>query len=232
MAFVPPAWFGTIPWAEREGDDQGDPSAAFLEIRPGELDTVTTALRRLWFQWRSTTSWPLLLGMLGDLWADLELGLGSVDQSRYISTAEGDVLDEIGALVNLGRGGLSDDLYRLAIRARAASLFTGGTIPELVEITSALLGRILVTEWFPAAFSVQALDVPTDVFLLMLEILSAFPVAGVAAILINWNTAETAGWGTSYSTMQPSPVGSWSSSYGADADDALSLWSTGAPIGE
>jgi len=235
MAFVPPAYFATVPWAEREGDDQGDATAAFLEIRPGELDARTTALRRLWYQWRNEETWQTVLGLLGDAFALVEAGLGSVDLGRRLERAEGTVLDEIGAMVNLRRMGLDDDaLYRLALRARAASLFTSGTIPEIVEVTRALLNDdVVVTELFPASIRITSPDVDPDVFLLLLVILDPMIAAGVAAILESYDSGRTAGWG---STTDPGeteiPVAaSWSTTTGADADDALAPWSTGQPIG-
>jgi len=238
MAFVPPAYFGTIPWAQREGDDPGDPEAALLEIRPGELDCHTTALRRIWYEFTredaGRDSWERLLGIVGDAFAGQELGLGSVHLARWVSTAEGLVLDEIGALVDQPRLGLSDDLYRLAIRARAASLFTSGTIPEIVEVSRALLGDVVrVVELWPATIVISSPDVPAAIFLLLLQILDPMIAAGVAALLETYDSAGTAGWG---STTDPGETeilvaGSWSSTTGADADAGPALWSTAQPIG-
>lgn len=234
MAFTPPAYFATIPWAEREGDDQGDPEAALLEIRPGELDCRTTALRRIWYQYRSTTTWPVLLGLVGDAFALLENGQGSVAVARWVSTAEGLVLDEIGALVDQPRGGLDDDLYRLAIRARAASLATAGTIPEIVEISRALLSdQVRVQELWPATVAITSPDVATDIFLLLLQILDPMLAAGVAGLLSTYTSALVGGWA---STTDPgfaevTDLAGWTSTTGTDADDALSPWSTGQPIG-
>ena len=108
MPFVDPDYFATIHWGQRE--DESDPESPLLEIRPGELDAVTTALRRLWYQLQNGIEWPRLMTFIGEQWAEQERALGSVDQARYLSTAEGTVMDEIGALVNRPRAGLSDDL--------------------------------------------------------------------------------------------------------------------------
>lgn len=232
MAFTPPAWFASIPWATQE--DPLDPTSPFVEIRPGELDHATTALRRLWYQLQGQPEWERLMGVIGELAATLERGVGSVNEARWLSTAEGDVLDEIGALVDRRRQGLSDDQYRLAIRAEAGSIFASGTIPEIVELTRSLLGEdVRVVERFPGSIVISAPDVAVEVFLVLLEVLADVPAAGVGALLSTWDSAATGGWG---STTDPAETeitepGTWSSTTGTDADSGRALWSTGQPIG-
>lgn len=190
MPFVDPPYFATVHWGQRE--DERDPDSPLLEIRPGELDAATTAIRRLWYQLQNGIEWPRLMTFIGEQWAEQERALGSVDQARYLSTAEGVVLDEIGALVNRARAGLSDDLYRLAIRAEAGSIFASGTIPEIVELTRSLLGDDLrVREHFPGLVVVSAPDVAVDVFLVLLQVLADVPAAGVAGILETWDSSAT-----------------------------------------
>lgn len=232
MAFTPPAWFASVPWATQE--DPLDPDSAFVEIRPGELDATTTALRRIWYQFLGQPEWERLLTLVGGLGATLERGIGSIDQARYLSTAEGDVLDEIGAVVDRPRDGLSDDLYRLAIRAEAGSIFASGTIPEILELTRSLVGdEVRVHELFPATIRIAAPDIATAVFLVLLSILADVPAAGVGALLSTWDSARPGAWG---STTDPTETeitepGTWSSTTGADADGGTPLWSTGQPIG-
>ena len=235
MAFTPPVWFETLYWAQRDGDE-GDPLAPLVEIRPGELDCTETALRRIWKQFEGAASWETLFGVIGATFQQLELGLGSVDQARYISTAEGQQLDEIGYAVGRSRGALTDDsLYRLAIIADAATLFSSGTTPEVVEITRALLGDgVRVTQYYPAAVVISAPDVETDVFLLLLDVLKEdLLVVGVGGVLETWDSEAVGGWG---STTDPgdteiAEAGEWSSTTGTDADDGLALWSTGQALG-
>ena len=234
MAFVRPPNFATIPWATREGDDQTDPQAPLVAIGPGELDAETTARRRRWYQLSNAPGWDTLLTLIGQGMAHLEAAIGSVDQGRWLVNAEGVVLDEIGALVNRPRQGLSDALYRLAIRSEAASLLSSGTIPEIVELTRTLLGdEVRVRELWPATVVIAAPDAPTDVFLVLLDVLADVLAAGVGALLSTWDSAATGGWG---STTDPGETevtdpGTWSATTGTDADAGLALWSTGQPIG-
>lgn len=236
MAFSAPLWFGTLYWAQRDGD-QDDPGAALFEIRPGELDATETVRRRLWKQFEDAASWQrLFVEIIGPTFDELELAIGSVDQARYLSTAEGAVLDEIGELVGRPRGTLTDDdLYRLAIQADAGTLFSSGTVPEVVEITRALLGdAVTVSQFFPCIVVISAPDVEPDVFLLLLDVLKEdLLVAGVGGILETWDSEVVYGWG---STRDPGDTeivtaGAWSTQRGTSADDGPALWSTGRNLG-
>lgn len=228
MAFVPPVWFASLPWATQE--DSTDPSSAFVDLRPGELDCETTALRRLWYQFQGRAEWERLFTLVGGLFADLEHGLGSIDQARYVSTAEGDVLDEIGALFNRPRAGLSDDLYRLAIRAEAGSIFASGTVPEILELTRALMGDLVrVIELFPATLLVQAPDVATDVFLVLLEILADVPAAGVGALLSTYDSTVVFGYRSTTGNAAGVTLGLYDSTTGGATP--VSFYATGQPIG-
>lgn len=226
MPFVPPDWFNTIPWATRE--DPIDPQSPLVEIRPGELDTETTALRRIWYQFQGRPEWQRIIGLLGELAGVLEHGLGSIDQARYVSTAEGDVLDEIGALVGRPRQGLSDALYRLAIRAEAASTVSSGTINEIIELMQSLVGPdVRVREFWPATILISAPDIATDVFLVLLEVIADMPAAGVAALLSTWDSAAVFGYDST--TGGTGTVGAYDSTTGGA--DEVSFYATGQPIG-
>ncbi len=232
MAFDPPDYFATVHWAQRDGHE-GDPQAPLLEIRPGELDGPTTALRRLWAQFQGAVTWETLLGLIGQQMETHELALGSVDLGRWVSTAEGVNLDEIGALVNMPRNGMADKIYRLAIRAEAASLFSSGTLPEILEICTVLVSsQVRVVQRFPASIDIRAPDLDDDVYRALLRILADVPAAGVGALLSTWeSTVGTGALGWSSTTGAVTPFGSWSSTTGTDADDVQPLWSTGQPLG-
>ena len=227
MAFTPPAWFGDVPWTQREDPD--DPESALVEIRPGELDASTTAARRLWYQFAGRTEWTRIMGLIGGLAATMERGIGSINEARSVSTAEGDVLDLIGALVNRPRAGLSDDLYRLAIRAEAGSIFASGTIPEILELTRSLLGdEVRVRELWPATIVIACPDVATDVFLVLLDILADVPAAGVGALLSTWTDADVGGY-ASTTGATTREAGRYGSTTGVS--DSRSWHATGQPIG-
>lgn len=224
MPFVPPVWFASIPWATRE--DALDPSSPLVEIRPGELDTATTAARRIWYQFQGRPEWERLIGLMGDLAGVLEHGLGSINEARYVSTAEGDVLDEIGALVGRPRVGLSDALYRLAIRAEAASVVSSGTIPEFVELMQSLVGDgVRIQEFYPATITIEAADIATDVFLILLVILADMPAAGVGALLVTWDSDVVYGYDSTTGGVIP---GVYDSTTGGA--DEIPFYATGQPI--
>ena len=227
MAFTPPGWFASVTWATRE--DETDPDSPLVEIRPGELDTEATALARLWYQFQGQTEWTRLLGLVGEVFGLAEHGLGSVSEARSLSTAEGDVLDAIGAIVNRSRSGLSDDLYRLAIRAEAGSIFASGTIPEILELTRSLVGdAVRVRELFPATILIKCPDVADDVFLVLLEIVADVPAAGVGALLSTWTDADVGGYASTTGTTTRE-AGRYGSTTGVS--DSRSWHATGQPIG-
>ena len=231
MAFTPPVWFGSLYWSQRDGDES-DPDAPLLEIRPGEHDCTETALRRLWKQFEDAASWQRLFGeIIGPTYQVLEQAIGSVDQARYLSTAEGQQLDEIGALVGRARGSLSDDeLYRLAIRADAATLFSSGTVPEIVEICRSLLGdEMRVVQIYPATVWIRTPDTTPGVVPLLADVLADDLLAAVVAgLLVTWDTAATGGW--SSTTGTPASPARWSSSVGTAAN-ARSFWSHAHALG-
>lgn len=231
MAFTPPDYFATALWGQREGDDQTDPQAALMEIRPGEWNAVDSARLRLFYQWAQAASWQLFMAEIGAGQALQELALGSVDQARYLSAAEGDVLTEIGALVNRPRQGLEDDdLYRLAIKAEAGSLFTSGTVPEILGLVVALMGPLVrVVELYPGMIMIQAPDVAADVFLVLLDVLADVPAAGVGALLVTWDSDLVGTYGSTTGATE-APIGRYGSTTGAST--GLSWYATGQPIGD
>lgn len=226
MAFVPPAWFATLFWSQRDGD-QDDPQAPLLAIRPGEHDCDETARRRIWKQFEAAASWETLLGLvIGPTFQVIEQGIGSVDIARYLSTAEGTVLEEIGALIGRPqRFGLSDDLYRIAIRTDGATLFTSGVVPEVIEIAQSLFGdQVVLDQFYPATFVLTAPDIDVETFLLLMDIMSDVPAAGVAGLLSTFETGTVGWWDSTLpdDVLIPSVLGTWDTTIGVAT--ALSHW--------
>lgn len=219
-------WGDATPWNTRDED------GAQVVIEPGDLDTITTAQNRIWREFLQTDSWPRLFSVLGVVFGELELVMSEAHLQRYVGTAEGANLDAIGALVDLPRGGTTDDEdYRLAIIAEATSLVVSGTLPEILDLAIRLApdgADVRIRDTPPAAFRVTIPDLTGPRFELVRRIMADVPPAGVGAQLVTYRSDLTAGWGSSYG---PAGTGSWSSSYGTDADDALSVWSHGGEIG-
>lgn len=159
-------------------------------IRPGSLDAKQTALNRLWKQFEVAPNWRLVMTVIGELGDELDDRWKSINFSRYVNTASGVQLDMIGELVRRDRSGLSDTEYRLAIIAETVSLFSSGTVPEILEVVEALLGPSVGSvfiEQFPAAWKICIPNLSPGFFDLLLEILADQPAAGVAATLCTFD---------------------------------------------
>ena len=223
-------WGATTEWGTRS--DPRDPDSPLLRTQPGDLDTIQTAIARLRRQFSSTVSWPALATLMGEAFADFEYAIRRAQDQRYVGTATGVWLAEIGALVGLPREGwTSDDDYRLAIVAEALSRITSGSADEIVDVALRLLpdgATMIYTERYPAAFDLAIADLPAGRFALMLAVLADMPAAGVGAFLTTWPSALVAGW--AYDDLDPAVFGSWDYLVPGDAD-ALSLWSYSAAIG-
>lgn len=211
-----------------DADSEGNP----LPIPLGDLDSLGTALARIWKQFEQTVTWPQLMAALGTMTDDIEQSAIALQPMRYVGSARGVWLDELGAMVGRPRGGQTDDDdYRAAIIAEALSLITSGAPDELIDIAVRLAPEgadVFYDEPSPATFIITITDLDADTFLLYRSITADMVPAGVGGWLATYSTTLTAGWGSVYGDV--SPAGSWSSVYGG-ADDALSLWSWGAPIG-
>lgn len=72
-------------------------------------------------------SWALEVQAVEDALRDVLL-------HRLVDSAEGVHLDKIGALVGLGRGGWSDDDYRLLLKAQIAANDSDGTQADLIGV--------------------------------------------------------------------------------------------------
>lgn len=84
---------------------------------------------------------------------ELEDAVWEVVAYRYLETAEGYQLDRIGRIVGRGRGSLSDDDYRIAVRGQIRINRSCGTPEDLIAVTrlSAPTGTVFVYgELYPA----------------------------------------------------------------------------------
>lgn len=73
----------------------------------------------------------------------------------------GFVLDLIGSIVNVGRGGQTDDLYRVRIRVEILVLRSNGRIEEILTILRTAVNDPTISFWlvesYDAAFTVHML---------------------------------------------------------------------------
>jgi len=172
---------GLIPW-EAVNEAGGIPA--------GKLDAKLTAFNRLYKQWEERDNWQKLMSVVGEEFGNVNKQQGEIKAFRYISTAAGQGLDDIGEVVGRSRAGLDDDDYRLAIIAEAVSLFSSGTVPEILGVIAALLPAVTGVEFvekFPASWTVCIVNLTPELFDLLLEILADQPAAGVSALLCTFD---------------------------------------------
>lgn len=223
-------WGSGTEWGARA--DPRDPDSALVPTQAGDLDTVQTALARLRRQFSSTASWQALARIIGEAFGDVELAMGRCEPQRYVGTAEGVWLGELGTTVGLPREGWTDDDdYRLAIVAEALSQVTGGSVDELIDVVTRIVpegAAIYYREPAPATAILTVPDLTPLRFALVRSVLADMPPTSVGAFLETYDSTATAGW--DYSPDPPATFGSWGYS-GGGTDDVLSLWSYAAPIG-
>lgn len=105
---------------------------------------------------------------------------------RWIDTASGAQLDMLGRTVGQDRGGRTDDVYRIWLRARVRLNRTRGTPEDLISVFSAIVGgnaTVLLDEQFPAGLALKIGPGATFDPVEGAELLRMAKAAGVNAIL-------------------------------------------------
>ena len=133
---------------------------------------TATALAQLIEQFQDSADLKSLLTAFVDRVQDLEDALYPMLEIRNIDTMTGDRLDGLGQIVNVDRGGRTDDEYRLRIRAELAILKSTGIARDLISTLQLLVAQtvadIQVDEYYPKTiflrprnFSVGTSDMET-----------------------------------------------------------------------
>ena len=97
------------------------------------IDHTELGLSRLPSHWEDKPKAYGLVKALLSPFNEVEDLLLSIRDGRDIYSAIGVQLDMIGALFGMQRESRSDDIYRLAILARAVALGSGGTVEQVIE---------------------------------------------------------------------------------------------------
>lgn len=201
-------------------DDDGTP----IPVAPGYLDTYTLAVRRLWKQYEDRPNWLLTAKTIGLVFRDLNSQQRDIMARRYLSTAFGDTLDEIGALVKRPRGSLAADAdYAKAIAVDASTLFGSGTRPQIVSLARALFPAspfIRLVDRYPAGFVLTIVGISGGDLDLLIDIASDVPAAGVGSWISTYATGN-AGGGQSISGIQDSSKLAKGDSISGGATDIL-----------
>lgn len=207
-------WGASAAWGDR---DTIEPNSEYAAIGPGCLDTLRTADTRIWEQFRNeaaAATWSDGIGaVLGLAWADIERAASMVGPERYVATARGVHLNEVGAAVDRPRGSLTEDAdYRLAIIVDAATLYSSGTPEQVLELARRLvtgiagIGDLDFQELYPAAFRLRIGDMDAAIFNLLADILEDVPPAGVGATLATYFTGVQGTFGSASGPVA-SPAG-------------------------
>lgn len=223
----------TVPWGAF--DDPDSPLRQTLPIEPGLLDCLRTTTDRLIKRIEFDVPWNAVMTAVAKAFCQVVDQQGQIARGIHLATARGVQLEQIGAAVGLPRNGLGDDLYELAIRARAASLLISGTGNELLALVRTLFpdaAAVTLEEWFPATIKICVPNLSADEFQLLLTILAPAPAAGVGAVLETFDPGTGAGWGYQFFN-DVTPFGSFGYP-GLTADESaglFALWSYSATIG-
>lgn len=179
-----------IVWGETD-----ESTGELRVIPPGQLDHVETAKRRRLMQFAPSSEgapdwWADLYGLIGAAFDPLERATWRLATGRSVSTAEGSQLDGVGSAVDLDRFGLTDTLYRAAIRVTGAGLFGGGTREDLRIAARGLWGDRFrgVAEFWPAKQVLSVADVSGAEAALASAVIDEIRAAGVGTLIEYWPT--------------------------------------------
>lgn len=119
---------------------------------------VEQALGRVLEMYKDSPRLTFMLESIAGQVQDIEDALQDVLSNTWIETAEGEQLNRLGEVLNVGRGGFSDDIYRIRLKA-AIVRYTSSGRPEQVISAFLLLSQadaIILEEVFPASLRITA----------------------------------------------------------------------------
>jgi hypothetical protein len=119
---------------------------------------VADTLARLTYQFQDKPIIAAIVNAISAEFQELEDAFFQLLDERYLDTAVGVQLDQLGVIIGLARNGLDDDEYRIALKTKA-QLNNASGIPSDVITTFKLLtggSSIIAKELFPATFLLQS----------------------------------------------------------------------------
>lgn len=105
---------------------------AYVEVRA--KDTQAKGVARLLHQFARATKYRALVGTKLERWQRLENAIWQFIDALSLESDKSFALDLIGQILNRRRNGLSNDDFRLALRAQIAILRNGGRLKDLFII--------------------------------------------------------------------------------------------------
>lgn len=187
-----------------------DSEGVLRQIPIGQLDLVTTCRRRRPIQFQPVEGggdwWGDLFEIIGQSFTPIERTLWRIETGRSVSTAVGVQLEGVGSVVDRQRVGLTDDLYRRAIKVDGVALFGAGTREDMVTAAIALWGdRYLgIVEVWPAKQRLFMLDLTEAEWRLALDLLDEVRGGTVGTVLEVWTSMV---YGVDYIDAEVEPFG-------------------------
>lgn len=122
---------------------------------------------------------------------ELEDAIWDSGQQRLIVNAIGEYLDVWGKVLNVPRGGLDDEMYRIRLQVELLLLRSSGTVPELVTIYKLLVPTSVPTfmPWYPGSFELLLAGAVVPNGDDYVDVLERAKAGGVRAIL-RWNAVD------------------------------------------
>lgn len=182
------------------GNVIGGTNTATLSVDPDSgdvLDHEALALRRLISQYREQPNIESVLRIMAGRIQALDQEAANVGGFRGIDSAYGVGLDKLGALLRLARGGLSDAVYRVRLRAAAQVTASHGYPDEVLAVLVTLLDGAsspTFAEHYPAAVVLEAADIPNADGWAFTRLLLRAVAAGVQLILLHSEDDTLLGW--------------------------------------
>ena len=107
-------------------------------------DHAALALAQVLSQFADSPNYRGVISAIAAQYQALEDDACALLEDALISNAEGELLNRWGRLIDVARGGRSDDDYRRLILTRIASRRSGGTPESILSIVSILAGDVAV----------------------------------------------------------------------------------------
>lgn len=149
------------------------------------IDHDAQAMARLPAQFRDSTNMKALVSSRSLEAQEIEDALMSLLTLPSIDDGVGAQLDVLGKIVGQPRGGRTDEVYRVWLRARIRLLRSSGRVRDVLEVLRLAVGvlpTIRYTPEPPAAFTVQILGLAEDVDSVR-ALLDETTAAGVRSLL-------------------------------------------------
>jgi len=122
-------------------------------------DHVAQALNRVIEQYKESPRLIFMLTTIVEQIQEIEDALIDLMDKTWIDTAEGEQLDQLGLLLNVTRGGFSDDVFKTRLKAAIVRYTSSGRAEQVISAIQLLsqANTIVLEELFPASIRITAI---------------------------------------------------------------------------